>query len=373
MHYETSNGTALAGVDYDYTTGELTFQPNETEKVIKVPIVDDNKYEPDETFFIRIYIRDQKSPHVCGGNVITEVTIINDDEPGELSFEDGKIILSELAGKSKIKVYRKNGSDGTIVVKYKVTPRTAIQGEDFQCANGVLKFDHMEMTKYIDFEVLKNSASKSEREVDIELEIDGYPGCGVKYGLFKKVTVAIVVDVKLATAIDNVATKINAHLEQFAVGSASWAHQFSEAVTLRRARGRTRYMDLFHFLSINWKVLFAFVPPTSYLGGWACFIVSLMFIGGLTVFVGDIAGTFGCLLGLSPTVTAITFVALGTSLPDTFASFEAAVQSDNADASIGNVTGSNSVNVFLGQGLPWLIASLYYSSLGESYRVSKGS
>ena len=47
-------------------------------------------------------------------NIITEVTIINDDEPGEISFEDGKVILSELAGKSKIKVYRKNGSDGTI-------------------------------------------------------------------------------------------------------------------------------------------------------------------------------------------------------------------------------------------------------------------
>ena len=42
----------------------------------------------------------------------------------------------------------------------------------------------MEMTKYIDFEVLKNSASKSEREVDIELEIDGFPECGVEIRTF---------------------------------------------------------------------------------------------------------------------------------------------------------------------------------------------
>jgi solute carrier family 8 (sodium/calcium exchanger) len=33
-----------------------------------------------------------------------------------------------------------------------------------------------------------------------------------------------------------------------------------------------------------------------------------------------------------------------------------------ADNSIGNVTGSNSVNVFLGLGLPWFIGSLYWSS-----------
>ena len=30
--------------------------------------------------------------------------------------------------------------------------------------------------------------------------------------------------------------------------------------------------------------------------------------------------------------------------------------------SIGNITGSNSVNVFLGLGLPWCIASIYWVS-----------
>merc|ERR1712057_76546 len=57
------------------------------------------------------------------------------------------------------------------------------------------------------------------------------------------------------------------------------------------------------------------------------------------------------------------FVPLGTSLPDTFASRTAAKQDPYADASIGNVTGSNSVNVFLGLGLPWMIAALYWTSL----------
>ena len=53
-------------------------------------------------------------------------------------------------------------------------------------------------------------------------------------------------------------------------------------------------------------------------------------------------------------------MALGTSLPDTFASKIAAVTEKTADNSIGNVTGSNSVNVFLGLGLPWIIASVYH-------------
>lgn len=61
-------------------------------------------------------------------------------------------------------------------------------------------------------------------------------------------------------------------------------------------------------------------------------------------------------------MTAITFVALGTSLPDLFASKKAAVQERHADVAIGNVTGSNSVNVFLGLGLSWVIASIYWTA-----------
>ena len=58
--------------------------------------------------------------------------------------------------------------------------------------------------------------------------------------------------------------------------------------------------------------------------------------------------------------SAITFVALGTSLPDTFAYKAAAMQEKYADNAIGNVTGSNSVNVFLGLGIPWLLAAIYH-------------
>lgn len=128
-----------------------------------------------------------------------------------------------------------------------------------------------------------------------------------------------------------------------------------------------------HFVSIGWKVLFSFVPPAHYCGGWFAFIVALFFIGCVTAVVGEYAALFGCVVGLKPAVTAITFVALGTSLPDTFASKTAAQESPNADSAIGNVTGSNSVNVFLGLGLPWSIAVIYYMIKGEKYNVPAGS
>lgn len=80
----------------------------------------------------------------------------------------------------------------------------------------------------------------------------------------------------------------------------------------------------------------------------------------MTLVIGEIATVLGCVMGLDESVTAITIVALGTSLPDTFASMTAAKTSEYADSAIGNVTGSNSVNVFLGLGLPWTIATIYW-------------
>jgi hypothetical protein len=74
----------------------------------------------------------------------------------------------------------------------------------------------------------------------------------------------------------------------------------------------------------------------------------------------------GCALGIRDSITAITFVALGTSLPDTFASKAATLGDQSADAAIGNVTGSNAVNVFLGLGLPWLIAAIYWDAEGPT-------
>ena len=56
----------------------------------------------------------------------------------------------------------------------------------------------------------------------------------------------------------------------------------------------------------------------------------------------------------------IFFTCLGTSLPDLFASKNAAQNEQYADAAVGNVTGSNGVNVFLGLGIPWIIATIYH-------------
>ncbi len=54
---------------------------------------------------------------------------------------------------------------------------------------------------------------------------------------------------------------------------------------------------------------------TDYWHGWAAFLMSIVMIGFLTALIGDVAAALGCTIGLKDTVTAISFVAVGTSLP----------------------------------------------------------
>jgi hypothetical protein len=149
------------------------------------------------------------------------------------------------------------------------------------------------------------------------------------------------------------------------IGTASWREQFASAVAIggeanERADGEPPARHgplvwLMHLLALPWKLLCACVPPTTFGSGWPCFFSAIVLIGVLTALIGDVANLLGCALGLKNSVVAITLVALGTSLPDTFASRAAARGDSTADAAVGNVTGSNAVNVFLGLGLSWVI------------------
>ena len=160
-----------------------------------------------------------------------------------------------------------------------------------------------------------------------------------------------------------------------------WSGQFKQAVMLCPSVDEDDLIvsevslseALTHFLCIGWKVLFALIPPCEWYGGWPAFVVALVLIGTITAIVAEVATVLGCTLGLEESVTAITLVAIGTSLPDTFASMTAAQQSEHADSAIGNVTGSNSVNVFVGLGLPWLISSIYASNNNQKYITPPGT
>ena len=54
VNFMTANGSAIAGDDYNFVSGTLTFNPGETTKTITVAVKGDKKRESDETFRVNL-------------------------------------------------------------------------------------------------------------------------------------------------------------------------------------------------------------------------------------------------------------------------------------------------------------------------------
>ncbi|XP_071249588.1 sodium/calcium exchanger 1-like isoform X1 [Salvelinus alpinus] len=431
VEFRTEDGSANAGSDYEFTEGVVVFKPGETQKEIRVGIIDDDIFEEDENFLIHLSnvkvllaegeeVENPETNHVeavaCLGLPATAtVTIFDDDHAGIFTFEEPVAHVSESVGTMEVKVLRTSGARGVVMVPYKTVEGTARGGgEDFEDTHGVLEFQNDEIFKCIkvriidDEEYEKNktfyvemgeprlmetndskATEVAEKEVEEVVPLTGEDDEEQRIadmgrptlGDHVKLEIIIEESYEFKNTVDKLIKKTNLAL---LVGTNSWRDQFIEAITVSAGEddddeecGEEKLPSCFdyvmHFLTVFWKVLFAFVPPTDYWNGWACFVVSICMIGLLTAFIGDLASHFGCTVGLKDSVTAVVFVALGTSVPDTFASKVAAIQDQYADASIGNVTGSNAVNVFLGIGVAWSIAAIYHNSKGNDFKVDPGS
>ena len=141
--------------------------------------------------------------------------------------------------------------------------------------------------------------------------------------------------------------------------------QIAEACVLTPTINESNHLDpvsgsemLLHLLSLPWKVLLSFViPPKHWLNGWFTVFMSLAVIAILVVLITDLANLLECTLDLRASVTSVTLLAIGFSLPELFTSAAAARAELTADAAIAQVLGINAINFFLGIGLPWVISA----------------
>ncbi|CAF1353970.1 unnamed protein product [Adineta steineri] len=369
---DTIDGTATAGEDYIKLSEEFRMERGQQEKKITIHIIDDNQWEPDETFFVKLSLPEgEENRTKLGSKTVALVTIINDDDPGFIEFEETINLVKESVGKAELKVARVNGADGKVSVHYRTKDIDAVGTKDYEPADNELVFEHGEISKIISIPIMNDLEAEKDESFAVELY---NPTGGAQIGKHAKTVVTIINDDDYKTMANKMASLVQVDLDKLSVTKTSWGEQFQNAMNVNGGDLETAKFGHYiaHTLAFFWKVLFAFVPPTSMAGGWLTFFVSLFFIALLTAVVGDVAAIFGCLVGLKDSITAISFVALGTSLPDTFASMIAAKNSKSADDAIGNITGSNSVNVFLGLGLPWLVAAIYWESKNLPFTVKAG-
>ena len=231
----------------------------------------------------------------CGENCICEVTIIDDDEPGELSFEPPKegdtpiVTCSETTGKVRVKVGRYNGSAGLVQCDYELVDGSASCGKEFGGEVGFEKegtfvFENTEVEKFIEIPLINTNRYEGESEFKILLKNFKCPVERAKFGKHTELKVVITADTQTKEMIDNVQKYLESNDGGYEVGSATWGQQFKDAINVGGADAPDDFKPapsdwVMHVITLPWKLAFAFVPPTCYMGGWLCFYVALIFIG----------------------------------------------------------------------------------------------
>ncbi|NXU52477.1 NAC2 protein, partial [Turnix velox] len=183
VDYKTEDGSAKAGSDYEYSEGTLIFKPGETQKELKIGIIDDDIFEEDEHFFVRLLnlrvgdaqgmFEAESLEHPKGRLVaplLATVTILDDDHAGIFTFQERLLHVSECQGTVEVRVVRSSGARGTVLLPYRTLDGTARGGGvHYEDACGELEFRNDETVKTLQVKIVDDEEYEKKDNFFIEL------------------------------------------------------------------------------------------------------------------------------------------------------------------------------------------------------------
>lgn len=166
VNYATADNTALAGQDYTTTSGALTFAPGETIKEITVPILDDTKFEPEESFFVNL--SDAVGASITQAKGTATVT---DSDPKEVTVSIGDVTVTEGDSGTTIASFKVSLSDASsqnISVDYALAHGTT-SPNDAALTSGTLQFAMGETEKTIEVTINGDLSDEDNETFSVNL------------------------------------------------------------------------------------------------------------------------------------------------------------------------------------------------------------
>lgn len=143
VDFETEDGSAEAGSDYIGKKGTLTFPPGVDEQRFRLEVIDDDVFEQDEHFYVRLSnISDNAT---LSTPKVATVMILDDDHGGIFAIESKDHELVESVGTYELKVQRYSGARGKVVLPYWTEDGTAKGAKDYETMRGELTFENNEI------------------------------------------------------------------------------------------------------------------------------------------------------------------------------------------------------------------------------------
>jgi hypothetical protein len=137
--WQTANGTATAGVDYNAASGTVPFAPGETTKTIEVTVIGDTVNEDNETVLVRLT--------GSGATLIdnqAQGTIVDKNAPPSLAIDD---LLTREGEVATFTITLSGKTVRTVTVVARTIDGTAKEGSDYNARRVVLSFLPGETTK----------------------------------------------------------------------------------------------------------------------------------------------------------------------------------------------------------------------------------
>lgn len=169
VEFTTQPVSAVPGVDYEETSGEISFGIGETAAVINIPIIDDDLFEGIDVRRFNVWLL---GDNVDTANRVYRVYVENDDlYRGQGRFAATEFFVVEDAGTVDITVERINGTEDSyfFFVQY-YGDGTAISGIDYRGNySGGTSISNGNSSKVVGTDIYDNADADGEKYFDITL------------------------------------------------------------------------------------------------------------------------------------------------------------------------------------------------------------
>ena len=174
--YPPGQGAATPWADYTPVTNAVYFSNGVVSQTVSVPVVDDLLVEGNET--LQLQLVNPTGGATLGFISNADLTIIDNDFYGNLTFSAGQYYISELASFITVTVNRVGGSAQEVSVDYATVPGTAVDGVNYIGTSGRLTLTNGETSKSFVVTVLHNPALEGNLTVQLLLSnfAKGGPG-----------------------------------------------------------------------------------------------------------------------------------------------------------------------------------------------------
>lgn len=164
-----SNGTAIAPGDYNASAITVSFASGETIKTVNIPIVNDTRYEPNET--VNLTLSNPTGGAVIGTASRSLLTIIdNDARPGKIQFSESSFVVNENGTAiNSVLLVRSGGSNGAVTATVNLANGTAIAPGDYNNTPIIVTFADKESYKVVNVPIVDDSLLENNETINLSL------------------------------------------------------------------------------------------------------------------------------------------------------------------------------------------------------------